>query len=128
MGYMGAGPNWIPKLLDGLGLDLKIDYIRSMVPQVLNFDLGIPGTRPPFDAAGSGLGWEPTVDRTARGPGPVVESSTGVRAVLNSGGTREVDVLTCMVYNGKNPMTILTLGNPCKILLHGNCAEMLKLE
>ena len=101
MGYMGAGPNWIPKLLDGLGLDLKIDYIRSMVPQVLNFDLGIPGTRPPFDAAGSGLGWEPTVDRTARWPGPVVESSTGVRAVLNSGGTREVDVLTCMVYNGK---------------------------
>ena len=109
MGYMGAGPNWIPQSLDGLGLDLKIDYIRSMVPQVLNFDLGIPGTPTSIRRrrVWAGLG---TPERTARWPGPVVESSTGVRAVLNSGGTREVDVLTCMVYNGKNPMTILTYG------------------
>ena len=77
MGYMGAGPNWIPKLLDGLGLDLKIDYIRSMVPQVLNFDLGIPGTRPPFDAAGSGLGWNQRLNQQRDGPARWLKAPQG---------------------------------------------------
>ena len=126
MGYMGAGPNWIPKLLDGLGLDLKIDYIRSMVTPSPQFWLGNP--------------WYPTSIRRRRVWAGLGTNGWSNSAMARPGGwklhrgqgcpeQRWHSRGRCSDMYGlqwKKSDDDLTLGNPCKILLHGNCAEMLK--